>query len=252
MVDRWYTPLPEALSRLAGAADFGPPPPDGLPPRGYAIFARQLASPSHEVRRFLRLALNAGLTPVFFEFHADKFVTCNADKLALVRMRFSSSLAHHSAPSWHDLADLQQIQGRAFSDIRVWSGELLPTFHRRLLLEQVPDARHTHLFDASSWFRSLGSSAAAYYRSFLSLFVSRGVLFESYHPTARELPFLRDIVAPAIADVVERFGQPPLIVNLETPKCVHRAFWQTYPARLRNCLPMAPQRSGHALSVILP
>lgn len=237
MVERWYTPLPEALSRLAGATDFGLPPPEGLPPRGYAIFARQLASPSHEVSRFLRLALNAGLTPVFFEFHADKFVTCNADKLALVRMRFSSSFANSSAQAWHDLADLQQIQGRALSEIRVWSGELLPMFHRRLLLEQVPDARHAIFFDASSWFRSMGSSAAAYYRQFLSLFVSRGVLFESYHPTARELPFLRNIVAPAIADVVDRFGQPPLIVNLETLKPGDRSFWQAYPARLRNCLP---------------
>ena len=231
-----YTPLLEALERLNSPSDANRVSslPPGIPPARYAVFARQVATPSHEVARFLSMATNCNLRPLFFEFHDDKFVTLNRCKFALARMRFADSINTHKDGRVTDVLDIQACQGRSFASISTKWGEPFVQFHHRLFREVFPIIPDSAFFDGSGWFHSHGLSPRKYYPDFLSLFVSNCVLFESYLLCPEELDFTRNVVIPAFDSVCKAFGRRPLIVRLDPPDSEGNNFWLSYPTSLRS------------------
>jgi hypothetical protein len=234
---RLYTPLPLAIAQLNGAV--GTPNGNGsrfpvsVPPGRYAVFARQVATPSHKVSRFLSLASANGLTPLFFEFHADKFVTRNRCKFALAKMRFADEPSTWFNSPRLTVVDVQSAQGRPLDSIRTLWGEPLVDFHHGLLFSVFERLSCSAVFfDGSAWFRSHGSSAHSYYESFLSLFVSGWVLFESYLLQPDELAFTRDVVMPAFHSVRAAVGRSPLVVRLDPPELEGSEFWLAYPTAI--------------------
>lgn len=229
-----YTPLSEALERLNSPSEAHrySALPAGIHPAPYAVFARQVATPSQEVARFLSMALAHNLRPLFFEFHDDKFVTRNRCKFALARMHFTDSINRNGDGKWTDILDIQAGQGRSFASIDTNWGEPLVGFHHRLFREVFPTIPDSAFFDGSRWFHSHGISPRKYYPEFLSLFVSGCVLFESYLLCPEELEFTEDVVIPAFDSVAQAFGRRPLIVRLDPPDSEGNSFWLSYPTSL--------------------
>lgn len=227
-----YTPLSEAVARLESNTPQGLPLPEGISPARYAVFPRQIATPSHEVFRFLSLAQAYNLTPLFFEFHADKFVTRNRCKFALARMRFEDLPSTNGALKSLTIVDIQAAQGKPFASIQTLWGESFIKFHHSLLCAAFPTLSGNSFFDGSAWFRARGRSPRNYYQNFLSLFVSGCILFESYLSCPDELDFTREVVVPAFNSVCKVFGSPPLIVRLDPPDTEGDSFWLSYPTSI--------------------
>lgn len=231
-----YTPLPEAIARLKLRSDApqGLPLPDGISPARYAVFPRQVATPSQEVFRFLSLAETYNLIPLFFEFHADKFVTRNRCKFALARMRFEDAPSTNGASKFLTIVDIQAAQGKSFTSIQTLWNESFIEFHHSLLCANFPNLSSSSFFDGSAWFRAHGDTPRDYYQHFLSLFVSGCVLFESYLSNCDEIDFTREIVVPAFNSVCAAFGSPPLIVRLDPPDTEGHSFWLSYPTSIHQ------------------
>ena len=229
-----YTPLLEALERLdsQSAASRASSLPPGISPARYAVFARQVATPSHEVARFLSMTVTYNLRPLFFEYHDDKFVTLNRCKFALARMRFADSINTNHNGRLTDVLDIQACQGHSFASITTKWGEPFVDFHHRLFREAYPMIPDNAFFDGSGWFHSHGFSPRKYYHDFLSLFVSGCVLFESYLSSPEELDFTQNVVIPAFDSVSSAFGRHPLIVRLDPPDSEGNNFWLSYPTTL--------------------
>lgn len=232
--DLLYTPLLEALERLNSQSDANRVSalPPCIPPAQYAVFARQVATPSHEVARFLSMTKTYNLRPLFFEFHEDKFVTRNRCKFALARMRFADTINTNGHGRSTDVLDIQACQGRSFASISTKWGEPFVEFHHRLFREVFPMIPDSAFFDGSGWFHSHGFSPREYYPEFLSLFVSGCVLFESYLLCPEELDFTKNVVLPAFDSVSKAFGRRPLIVRLDPPDSEGDGFWVSYPVSL--------------------
>jgi len=229
-----YTPLLEALERLNSQSDANRVSslPPGISPAQYAVFARQVATPSHEVARFLSMTTTYNLRPLFFEYYDDKFVTRNRCKFALARMRFADTINTNHDGRLTDVLDIQASQGHSFASISTKWGEPFVEFHHRLFREVYPMIAGSTFFDGSSWFHSHGFSPRNYYPEFLSLFVSGCVLFESYLLCPDELDFTENVVIPAFDSVSKAFGRRPLIVRLDPPDSEGNNFWLSYPMSL--------------------
>jgi len=229
-----YTPLLEALERLDSQSDANRVSSSfpGIFPARYAVFARQVATPSHEVARFLSMTIAYNLRPLFFEYHDDKFVTLNRCKFALARMRFADTIDTNMDVRLTDVLDIQACQGRSFASITTKWGEPFVDFHHRLFREVYPIIPDSAFFDGSRWFHSHGFSPRKYYPEFLSLFVSGCVLFESYLLCPDELDFTENVVIPAFDSVSKAFGRRPLIVRLDPPDSEGNKFWLSYPTSL--------------------
>lgn len=234
-LNRLYTPIQDAICQIRDGAHKQPSTllPVGLPKAKYAIFARQVASASHETLRFVRLAESHGLTPLCFEFHADKFVTRNRTKLSLGHMRFADTLTDCAKSKVIKTVNAQSAQGRPLESVRTVWGQSLIEFHHSLLKEALPKDSSPVLFDGSEWFRSFGHHPQDYYHQFLSLFVSQGVLFETYLLQPDERDFTSEIILPAFESVSSTIGRP-MIVQLDPPDCPGHDFWVSYPTSLRE------------------
>lgn len=90
------------------------------------------------------------------------------------------------------------------------------------------------IFDASSWFRSQGTTASEYYLAFLLLFVRHGILFENFLLDRRELSFTENVVLPTLAAIRNELGLKPLIVALEPTEVEEDRYWKCYPNELRT------------------
>lgn len=230
---RLYTPLHDAVSCINGRTrQRRARLPSGIPTGKYAVFGRQVATASHETIRFLQLAQTLGLTPLFFEFHGDKFVTRNRSKLALGHMRFVDSLTDgHSGKSIR-IVNVQTAQGLPLASVSTVWGQSLIDFHHSLLHEAIPKAPPAVMFDGSAWFRSFGPTARDYYQQWLSLFTDHCILFENYLLQPHEVEFTQDIVLPAFEAVSSTVGRP-MIVPLDPTDSTGHEFWMSYPTSIR-------------------
>ena len=237
-LEELYVSLPEAVARVHGDKSRvdGLPFPTGNPGARYAVFPRQVATPTHEVRRFLSIAEAHGLEPLFFEYHADRFVTRNLCKFSLARMRFTDDPDHKGIDCVLTTIDIQAAQGRPLGALSTLWGEPLVTFHHKLLRESCPGLDDGAFYDGSGWFRSYGGTPIHYYRHFLSLFISQAVLFETYLMDREEARFTTDIVFPAFKYVRDTFGRKPLVVRLDPQGMEGHPFWLSYPKQLEKSL----------------
>lgn len=207
--------------------------------RPRAVLFRQVATPSHEVLRFLRIARHMGLRPLIVEYHGDKFVSSgNAYKRALGKMPLyqQAGTDGRDIVQYRTIVDFNAYVGKPFSEVRCIDGTKLVDFHHKLLQRATRLNMGSSCVDATDWFRSSGGSAHEYYERFLSYFIRDAILFEVVLPTATEHQFAQEVIIPAFLKAQARYGLRPLIVELIPKNKAGRIFWDAYPKKVQTLL----------------
>ena len=204
-----------------------------------AVFFRQVATPTHETIRFLKLAKQMNLKPLILEYHDDKFVSSeNRSKRLLGKMPIYqyTGLDGRDMVEYERVCDFNVSTGKKFRDVVCLNGEGLIPFHHRLFRALTGLNPKTYCFDASDWFKSAGKRAEAYYEQFLTLFIRDGILFENYMPLRSESAFSKTIVLPTFEKLKNLYGVAPLIVRLLPENGEMRQFWDSYPRKIGKYL----------------
>lgn len=204
-----------------------------------AVFFRQVATPTHETLRFLKLAKQMNLKPLILEYHDDKFVSAeNRSKRALGKM----PIYQHTGSDGREMVEYETVcdfnisTGKKFKDVVCLSGEKLIPFHHRLFRTLTGLNPKTYSIDASDWFESAGKKAELYYEQLLTLFIRDGILFENFMPFRSESAFTKSIVSPAFKKLKALYGVEPLIIRLAPEKEEMRQFWDAYPRKTKKYL----------------
>ena len=223
--------LREQIEGAAPCSSF-PPLRESKSPR--ALLFRQLATPTHEILRFLNFSKQLGLKPLFFEYYGDKFVsTGNPYKRLLGKM----PIYQHTGSDGTDIVkyktvlDFNKYTGKKISEVKCLNGESLIEFHHRLLTRVAEINPKVLCADATEWLHSCGNVASQYYKSFFTLFLRDAILFENFCSTPDEDAFFKKTVFPAFLEVEARYGFRPLIVRLLPSKEETRKFWDSYPKK---------------------
>src|SRR3990172_5778512 len=107
--------------------------PEVLQRNGVAVLFRQIGTPNHEMKRFLQLTSEYSLTPVVWEYLADKFVPGNAMKYAWGRLGFYKGLGRNGGLKidYLNVIDFNSADGVALRDVQTLWGQPLVEFHHR-------------------------------------------------------------------------------------------------------------------------
>ena len=204
-----------------------------------AMLFRQVATPTHEILRFLRIAKHMNLNPVILEYYADKFVSAgNPYKRALGKMPIyqHTGIDGRDNVKYRTVVNFNEYTGKALSTVRCISGEPMIDFHHKLLDKMSRLNIATHCADATPWFHAIGGIAGKYYEEFLTLFIRDAILFEYFEPTESEQRFVRETMVPAFQNVTSRFGLQPLIVRLVPKNKEGRKLWDAYPKKIEQLI----------------
>lgn len=204
-----------------------------------AVFFRQVATPTHETLRFLKLAKQMKLKPLIFEYHDDKFVGAeNRSKRSLGKMPIYQHTGSDGREmvAYKTICDFNTSTGKKFKDIVCLNGEKFIDFHHRLFRTLTGLNPKTYSIDASKWFKSAGDKAELYYEKLLTLFIRDGILFENFMPYRSESAFTKSIVIPAFKNLKGLYEVEPLIVRLAPEKEEMRQFWDAYPRKTKRYL----------------
>lgn len=202
-----------------------------------AVFFRQVATPTHEMLRFLKLAKHMKLKPLILEYRDDKFVSSeNRSKRALGKMpiyQFTGSDGRDMV-EYETVCDFNISTGKKFKDVVCNHGEGLIPFHHRLFRALTKLNPKTYCVDASHWFHSAGERAEHYYEELLTLFIRDGIMFENFMPLRSESAFTKSIIAPAFEKLKAKYEMEPLIVRLLPENEDTRQFWDAYPKKTKR------------------
>jgi hypothetical protein len=236
-----YTPLHEAIAELkrrqtdaklnAYLASLPMEVPEILKNKPSAVLFRHIATPNYEIRRFLHIvSVLADLQPLFLEYTEDKFTNRNECKFSLGKISLYKGMNKKEEPIYEkiNIIDINESNCQPISSIKTVWGQSLVDFHHELFLTCFPDYKD-NICDFSSWVSQNGKSAKDYYKLFLSLFIKNGILFENFLTENSELSFTKQVVLPAIIEIVEETGVKPLIVALEPTEIEGKHFWQAHP-----------------------
>lgn len=195
----------------------------------YAVQFRQIATPNYEGLRFLSIAGEYDLKPLICEYHDDILVSNNPYKYSLGMLHFSNNRPDQN--EYMKIVDFSKYNGKSIRNISTLWEESLVNFHKNLfsVVNKEP-----LLFDASPWFQENGGKASLYYKNLLALFICHGILFENFSPNGKEREFSKNIVLPAIIDVLKLFGCKPLIVPLEPLDMEDDKHWFSYPPLIKE------------------
>lgn len=196
-----------------------------------ATLFRQVITPNYELRRFVSIADALGIKPLFWEYHADKFVPKNEIKYYLGMMAFSKGRGKRGGliRDYKGIIDFNSSNGKKLSDIKTLWGDDLISFHHSLFNNTYRKVPQDYFFDASNWLKSNGGTAIDYYKAYLALFVYQGILFENIMLDTKELSFTRDIFLPAFIEIKRLTGFKPLIIALEPTDIETDEFWMCHP-----------------------
>lgn len=200
-----------------------------------AIMFRQVATPTHEILRFLRIAKHMKCTPIILEYYGDKFVSAgNPYKRGLGKLPIyqHTGIDGRDNVKYRNVVDFNAYTGKPLSAVKCKSGESLIDFHHKLLNKMSRLNIEAHCADATSWFQAAGGTAGKYYEEFLTLFIRDAILFEYFEPTASEQKFVRETMVPAFQNVTSTFGLQPLIVRLVPKNKEGRKLWDSYPKKI--------------------
>lgn len=205
-----------------------------------AILFRQVATPNHETKRFLALAEENNLSPVIFEYHDDKFTSNNEFKHSLGQLQIQkkdSKNGEHNVEKV-TVVDFNLHNGKKFKDIKTLWGESLIDFHKKLFTVHDYKTEDFCFFNASDWFKKNGGKAVDYYTQFFIIFTCFGVLFENFLTSKdSEGDFTKDVVLPAMEEVINITGVKPLIVPLEPMDIETDKHWVSYHNKVKSLIP---------------
>jgi len=247
-----YTPLSEAL-RLLDERRKDPEfmakvenilkgdIPEFLKENKCGILGRHIATPNHESRRFISIAKEHNLRPVFFEYLDDKFTSGNSFKHSLGQLHVQKEHPRHSHQHSEKITiiDFNIHNGKKLREVKTLWSESLVDFHKKLFTAHNYHADDLYVYDGSDWFKNNGGHKAVnFYSNFLSLFTCYGILFENFLTSKdTEGNFTKDIVLPAIEKVMNITGVKPLIVPLEPLEMEADDFWLHYLPKVRELIP---------------
>jgi len=238
-VDWLYTPVPEAvteLSRRRADAELrlkvdrfqAEIPPTFMPTEPFGAIGRFLATPSHELSRFLALVQSIGLQPLYLEHSDDLFFAQNRDKYRLYRPAFDFS---PRSPRSLALFKFSGSEMRRLSDLKTRGGMNLVEYHHRLIHRTLPDTK-CRFVDFSGW-RAQARSDEPFYLRYLAPYIAHGILFESFIASnPSEMRFVRERVTPSILKLEEMFGVRPLIVRLLPAETESEDYWTWLPGSI--------------------
>lgn len=206
-----------------------------------ALLFRQVAAPTQEFSRFLKMAQHMRLHPLVLEYYSDKFVSSgNLYKRSLGKMPIYQRTGADGRDSvqYRTVVDFNTYTGKPFSKVQCKNGKPLIEFHHELLnnVLHFDVNKPGNSIDATAWFKKYGGSANLYYESFLSLFLCDAVLFEYIGPNVEEKKFVREVLMPAFERIEAKFGLRPLIVRLVPKNKENRIFWDSYPKKVEKFL----------------
>lgn len=242
-----YTPLPEAYDELRRRRSnhnleqnvlrlLSHDIPEPLRTEPKAVIFRHVLTPNYELRRFTELVHAFGkLQPLFWEYHTDKYTPNNELKRTIGRLFFFNGRGKKNGARINSLnvIDFNTSNGKPIGSLMTTWGQSLIDFHHEFFqgrYQSIPGP----VFDASHWFHNNGKISSAYYRSFLSLFLMHGILFENAMLNEAEHAFTTTVFLPAFLMLKYEFGLKPLIVALEPTHEEHDHYWMCYPAADRQ------------------
>lgn len=232
-----YTPLASAvttaLARVGRPALLrGDGLAERLAARPHAVWFRHVATPNFEQRMFRQMARATGMVPLVLEYHHDKFVTRNLDKLSLARMSFFDGLGRNGGHRIRveRIACLPDMDGLPLDQVRTHWGQGLIEFHHELL-RQDPFLADVEQFDASEWFADHGGTARQYYVDLLAMFTGCSILIDTFWLTGNDREFTQQVVLPAFAQAA-RLGRRPLVCRTYPESMDGEPNWARYPGPL--------------------
>jgi hypothetical protein len=204
-----------------------------------AVLFRQVATPTHEVLRFLKIAKHLHLKPIILEHHGDKFVSANNKyKKGLAKIPVYQHVGSDGRVivKYKTVVDFPKEQGKRLRDVVCTNGETLVSLHHRLFKSVTGLEPATICHDGSKWFETLEPGADGYYSHVFSLAIRDFILFENYLDTGKEAEFVKHVVEPAFEKVTLRFGTRPLIARLLPVQRELHAFWDAYPNKVERLI----------------
>lgn len=226
-----YTPFDEAIKemdrRFADPSVPDIPCPPVLKDGFKAVLFRHVATPNHEVRRFMNISdAVPHLKSIILEYAADTFTNRNDWKYSLGRLSFykGRDKAGDSMIETHNVIDFNTSNGKPIRSIQTLWGQSLVDFHHELFLKEFKDGQN-NIFDLSEWVEKNGNNPLEYYRAFFLFFLKNGILFENFLLHTKEATFTKEVIVPAFMDVMKKTGLKPLIVPLEPIDTEEDRFW---------------------------
>lgn len=237
-----YTPLAAAFEELKKRREdeglekkilkmLGGGIPEPLQKEPRAVIFRHVATPNYENRRFISLVEGfEELKPLFWEYYSDKFTSNNECKRTLGKLFFFKGKGKNGGLKIDstNIIDFNNYNGHPISSIKTLWGQNFIDFHHEFFRSCFRDMTDT-FFDSSEWFKLNGKTAQGYYKSFLTLFIRNGILFENFLLDEREKSFTENVFMSAFIDIHNELGLKPLIVALEPTNIEGNQFWLCYP-----------------------
>lgn len=199
--------------------------------------ARHVVTPNFETLRFIHLMEHFGIKTVITQDSKGLFVTQNHVKRALVKLPIfrrhtqKGNKLHEHYENF-TIVNVNEANGKPFSDIKTLWGEKLIDFHTRLFSELL--SRKIESPDDAAWIdRHHRENLLKHYKHLLALFVVHGIFFENYNMNdPHEVEFVRRILRPACLFVEKRFGYRPIIVQVFPTSFESYHFWISYPRKV--------------------
>ena len=165
------------------------------------------------------------------ELLSDKYTSENNDKYYLGKIFFHDGKGKKGGHKISSLKiiDFDSCEGKSLSNIKTIWGEDFIKFHHNMLSDAISDYEKK-IYDASAWAKEIKKDPGMFYIKYLSLFISKGVLFENFimKEGDSELFFTEKVVLPSFKKLLEIFGVKPLIVALNPFNMEDDVYWRSY------------------------
>lgn len=201
-------------------------------PGKYAVNIDQVATPNFGTRRFIKLASEFNLKPVFSEFYDDLLRVDNDYKHYLGEILISKHGKEISEKVV--VVDFKKYNRKKIKDVLTVWGEPLINFHRKLFEAYSYPEKDLIFYDASKWLERNGKKANKYYKKDLLIYICHGILFENFLFKGKESGFTKNIFLPAFEHVVASTGVKPLIVPVSPLDTEEDLYGFCYDERVKS------------------
>ena len=202
--------------------------PEILREKKCAIMARQLATPNHENRRFITLAEENKLCPIFFEYFGDKFTSNNKYKHSLGQLHIQNGVNKNGENIVENvtIVDFNKYNGKKIEEVKTVWGESLIDFHKKLFSSYDLHSK-VLFFNENDWYeKNTNEKPEDFYLKFFLLNTCFGIIFENFLTSKNsEGDFTKNVVLPTIEKVMNLVGVKPLIVTVESTNLEMDDFW---------------------------
>lgn len=212
--------------------------PEVLKGKKCGVQFRQVVTPNNDAKNFIKISENFGITPVFMEYHSDKFSSNNNFKRSLGKIQLQGPVNKQDLYRIEkiNIMDFNKHNGKILKDVVTSWGESLIHFHRRLFNLSEINSFNCYFYDMSEWVKKHGSDPKEYYKNFLLLFSCYGILFENFPINGEDRGFSRDVILPAIDYVTNITGVSPLIVPIPPMDMDDDDYWTLYNENFKDII----------------